>query len=123
MGLAAYRKQNGFSLSGLLSWAILVVAVALFGLKLAPPYITNYQIKQAFNSMVRDSELRNVSDYDLRIAFGKRASVSNITEIRPEQVVVVRKSDGFELSAHYTVKVPLAGNASLLLEFNPVSSK
>lgn len=123
MKLATCRKQRGFSLSGLLSWAILIVAAALIGLKMVPPYIADYQIKQAFNGIVRDGELRNASDNDIRIAYGKRASVSNITEIRPEQVVIARKPDGLELSAHYTVKVKLAGNASVVLEFNPVSSK
>jgi len=122
MKAAAYR-QRGISLSGLLVAAVVLGVVAIFGMKLIPTYMQDAEIKNIFIAVAHDPEMQNAQVRDIRIAYSKRAMVANITAIKPDDIEISKSGDGLLLSASYAVKVPLAGNASLLLEFNPSNSR
>lgn len=122
MKAAAYR-QRGISLSGLLAAAVVLGAAAIFGMKLIPAYMQDAEIRNIFIAVAHDPEMQNAQARDIRIAYSKRAMVANITAIKPDDVEISKSGDGVLLSASYAVKVPLAGNASLLLEFNPSNSR
>jgi hypothetical protein len=49
--------------------------------------------------------------------------MDSITDITAEDIVIDRDSGRLVLSASYQVKIPVAGNMSLLLEFNTSSAK
>lgn len=120
---AMTNRQNGVSLSGLLVVVVVLVLLASLGFKVIPPYIENKTIQSQFEELSRDPDLKTATLQDIRMAFIKRALVGNITAIKAEDIDIARDADGITLSASYSVKVPLAGNASLLLEFNPSSAK
>lgn len=122
MRAMAYR-QRGISLSGLLVAAVVLGVSAIFGMKLIPAYMQDAEIKNIFIAVAHDPEMQNAQVRDIRIAYSKRAMVANITAIRPDDIEISKSGDGILLSASYAVKVPLAGNASLLLEFNPSNSR
>ena len=48
--------------------------------------------------------------------------MNNISLVTAEDIDIVNNSGGLSLSVSYSVKIPLVGNASLVLEFNPSSS-
>ena len=122
MKAAAYR-QRGISLSGLLVVAVLLGVAAIFGMKLIPAYMQDAEIKNIFNAVANDPEMRAASAREIQIAYSKRAIVANVTAIKMEDVEISKEGDRVLLSASYAVKVPLVGNASLLLEFNPSNSR
>ena len=122
MKAAAYR-QRGISLSGLLVAAVVLGVAAIFGMKLIPAYMQDAEIKNIFIAVAHDPEMQNAQVRDIRIAYGKRAMVANITAIKPDDIEISKSGDGLLLSVSYAVKIPLAGNASLLLEFNPSNSR
>jgi len=122
MKAAAYR-QRGISLSGLLVAAVVLGVVAIFGMKLIPAYMQDAEIKNIFNAVANDPEMRAASVREIQIAYSKRAIVANVTAIKMEDVEISKEGDRVLLSASYAVKVPLVGNASLLLEFNPSNSR
>ncbi len=117
------NKQRGVSLGGLLAVVVVLIVVALVGMKVVPAYIQDKTIKTKFAEVARDPELKNATVRDIQAAFSKRVTTSDITAIKAEDIDVTKDAGGITLSASYTVKVPLFGNASLLLEFNPSSSK
>lgn len=116
-------RQRGVSLSGLLMVVVALVVVAIAGLKVIPHYIEDKEIKSKFDEIARDPEMKAATVSTIRMAFNKRATVADITAIKSDDIDVSKSADGIALSASYSVKVPLFGNASLLLEFNPSSSK
>ncbi|TXT21327.1 MAG: transmembrane protein [Gallionellaceae bacterium] len=116
------NKQYGMSLTGLLMGAAVLGFAAIFGMKLIPAYMQDAEIKNLFDAVARDPEMQKAPIKDVRMSYIKRASVANVTAIKPDDIEISKDDGGVSLSASYSIKIPLAGNASLLLEFNPSSS-
>lgn len=115
--------QSGFELGQFLFIAMLLVLVSITGLKLVPAYIEDGKIRSIFASIAHDSDMQNASAKDIQNAFSRRSSIDDITAIQPGDIEIGRDNGQLLLSASYSIKVPLAGNISFLLEFNPSSEK
>jgi len=121
MNTAMPSKQCGLTFSGFLSGVVILIFVSVTGLKLIPAYMQDSTIKNVFISIVNDPEMQKASPRDIRMAFNKRASIDDIRAITAEDIAIEKDGDRLVLSASYPVKIPLAGNVSLYLEFNPSS--
>jgi uncharacterized protein (UPF0248 family) len=115
-------KQQGLSMPGFLVTAIVLIFVAVLAMRLIPAYMQDGTIKEVFNAVAHDPDMKNATIRDIQIAYSKRASVQDITAIKLDDVVIDKNDSGIALSASYQVKIPLVANISLLLEFNPHSS-
>ena len=117
------NRQRGVSLSGLLIWSIILIIAAIGGMKVIPAYIENAEIKSILYTIVNDPEMQGAQSKNIRESFSKRAVMNNINVVTANDIEIVKDARGLSLSISYQVKIPLAGNASLLLEFNPSSLK
>ncbi len=116
------NKQRGVSLEGFLAVVVVLIFVVVGCVKVVPSYLDDYAIKKKFSEVAHDPNLKNATVHDIRQSFIAHALVSNITAIKADDIEVAKDADGITLSASYSVKIPLFGNASLVLEFNPSSS-
>lgn len=120
---AGKNTQRGMSMTGI----ILIIAgflfVAILAMKLIPAYMHSAQIEHIFKAIVNDPEMQNAAVKDIRASYAKRATMDYITDITAEDIEVNKDGSSLALSASYSVKIPLAGNVSLVLEFNPSSTK
>lgn len=123
MNISKPGMQRGITLSGLITAAFVLVLVVSTGLKLVPAYIENAEIQKIFNEISNDPAMQKSSLSDIRMAYIRRASIDNIQAVKIEDIDVDTSSGKPVLSASYFVKVPLAGNISFYLDFNPVSGK
>ncbi|MGC2047077.1 MAG: DUF4845 domain-containing protein [Gallionella sp.] len=115
--------QRGISFGGFVFGAFLLVVVSIFGIKLVPAFIQNAQINKVFNEIVRDPNMAKASPREIRNSFERRASIDAITVIKSDDIEIASGDGRLELSASYSVKLPLFGNASIVLEFNPSSDQ
>lgn len=122
MNTTKFDSQRGLSFSGFIQWAFILVLLSVLGLKLLPVYMQNGEIKQLFTTIAHDPEMQKASLRDIRNSYSRRASIDNITAIDAEDIDIDRDGDKPVLSASYAVKIPLAGNMSLYLDFNPSSA-
>lgn len=116
-------QQHGFSMSSFLVGAIVLVFAAVLAMKLIPSYMQDGEIKEVFNAVAHDPDMKSASIRDIQLAYAKRASVADITAIKMDDVEIGKDDNGVTLSASYQVKIPLVANISLLLEFNPSSAR
>lgn len=114
-------RQRGLSFSGFMLGAFILVLVSIVGLKLIPVYMQNAEINKLFAAIANDPDMQKASMRDIRASFTKRASIDNISAIKAEDIEIDVSSGRPVLSASYAVKVPLAGNISLYLDFNSAS--
>lgn len=114
-------KQRGLSFSGFILGAAVLVFVSIFGIKLIPVYMQDAQIKNIFVVIANDPEMQNASTRDIRMSYSKRADIDGINAIKTADVDIAKNGERLVLSASYDVKIPLAANVSLYLEFNPSS--
>lgn len=120
---AGKNTQRGMSLTGI----ILIIAgflfAAILAMKLIPAYLHSAQIEHIFKVIVNDPEMQNAAVKDIRASYAKRATMDYITDITAEDIEVSKDGGSLTLSASYSVKIPVAANISLVLEFNPSSIK
>jgi hypothetical protein len=116
------NRQRGITMGGFLMVVIVLILLAIGGMKLIPAYIQDKTVQTKFVEVAHDPELKNATVRDIRMAYAKRVVTSDITAVKAEDIEINKDADGITLSASYTVKIPLAGNASLILEFNPSSA-
>lgn len=122
MNTAMPVQQRGISFGGFVFGAFLLVFFGITGLKLIPAYMQDAQIKNIFVTIAHDPDMQKASSHDIQVSFSKRASIDNITAIKPDDIDISSDGGMPVLSASYAVKVPLAGNVSLYMEFNPSSA-
>ncbi len=115
-------SQRGVSLSGLLIWVMLLIFAGIGAMKIIPAYMQNAEIKGILDTIAHDPEMQSAPASTIRESFGKRAMMNNISVVTAENIDIVKNSGGLSLSVNYSMKIPLAGNASLLIEFNPSST-
>ena len=121
---AIAKQQRGVTFSGFLLVIVILAVVATFSMKLIPAYMQNGKIQKAFDAIVRDPAMQTAPIKDIRMSFYNRAiTMDSVTVINQEDIEIGKDNGALVLSASYNVKVPLAGNVSLLLEFNPSTAK
>ena len=119
---ALASRQRGVSFSGLLVWVVLLIFVAIGAMKLIPAYVENAKINKIFSTIAQDPEMQTATAKAVRESYSKRAQIDDVKVIDPNDIDVVKDASGLSLSISYPVKVPLFGNASLLLDFHSSSS-
>jgi hypothetical protein len=115
-------RQSGLGFPGLFMIAVGVIFAAIVGMKLVPAYLHSVQINQIFKTLASDPAMQNATVKEIKESFNKRANINYITEITAEDIEISKGDGELSLSANYSVRIPLAGNITLLLEFNPSSS-
>ena len=116
-------RQRGLSFVGFIFGAAFVAVLSIAGMKLIPAYMQNEQIKNIFSIIAGDLELKKGNKRDIMMSFTKRAAIDNITSIKAEDIDIVKDGERLVLSSTYAVKIPLAGNISLCLDFSPSSAQ
>ena len=115
------QKQKGIGLSGLLVWAVILILVAISGLKIAPAYIEFSTIQKNLSAIVKDINSQSADLNQIKTLFSKRAQIDNIKSINAQDIKINKENGRVVLSASYTVRIPLVSNLSLTIDFNAVS--
>lgn len=115
------QKQKGISLSGLLVWSVILILVAISGLKIAPAYIEFSTIQRNLTAIVKDTNSQNMDLSQIRLSFNRRAQIDNIKSINWQDIKINKENGRIVLSAEYTTKIPLIANLSLTIDFEPIS--
>ncbi len=123
MNLVTTRKQRGLTFTNFLLAAILLVFVAILGMRVIPAYVENRTIVHILETIAHEPEMQDALPSDIRGSFDKRAMVNNITVVSGADLVINKTGAGLVLNVKYNVKIGLFGNASLLLEFDSSSSR
>ena len=110
------KKQTGATLMGMLFVGILVVFVALIGLKLFPAYQEYFAVKSIVRSMKQ--EVSGMSKSEIIASFDRRADAGYVTVITGKDLEVSKGADGDTVvTARYQVITPIVGNISALMDF------
>lgn len=116
--------QSGVTFGGFLMILALLGGLAIFSMRLIPAYLENAKVQKAFDTITRDPAMQAATVAEIKESFSKRANIMDDVSIVTTSNLEISKAEGkLTLSASYSKKIPLVGNVSLLLEFNPSSPK
>lgn len=107
------RKQSGVSLGGLLIGVVILILLAMVGLKVGPAYTEFLSVKKAIVSTA--GEKGGVAE--LRKAFDRKAQIDNISVISGNDLEITKEGSDVVVSFNYRKEVPLFWNIGLYLDF------
>ena len=115
------RHQRGVSLSGLLVWGVVIAAVALLGIRVAPDVIDYYKIKKDVTATAAKSSGKTVQE--IRRIFDDYANIDQIDTLTGADLDISNESNQVVIAFEYEKRIPLFLNVSLLIEFQGSSSE
>jgi hypothetical protein len=116
------RRQLGVSLGGLMAGAVVLIALAMIGMKLAPSYIEFFAIKKAINALGQESR-GGASVAEIRKGFDQRATIDDISSVKGSDLEVTKDGGGIVVSVAYRKEIPLAGNVGVYIDFRAISKE
>ena len=115
-------RERGLSMIGFLFVAVIVVVCVMIGFRVAPSYIEYYSVEKALQEALNTAKDLN-SAAEIRAAFQRRADAGYIESVTGKDIDVVKNKNEITASASWTRKLPLVGNASLLLDFEATATR
>ena len=113
------KNQLGIGLGGLLVGAVIFIALAMLGMKLAPSYLEFFAIKKAVNAIA--SEKRGGTVAEIRKTFDARAVIDDIHTVKGSDLEVTKEGNELVIVASYRKEVPLFGNMGMYVDFRAAS--
>ncbi|MDX8398641.1 MAG: DUF4845 domain-containing protein [Gallionellaceae bacterium] len=117
------NKQQGIGFAGIFLIIGAIIITATLALKVIPAYWNYSDINRLFKVIASDPAMKTASVREIRESFSKRALMDSVSTITAADIRIDKSEGPLVLSTSYVVKVPLVGNASLMLEFNPSSAQ
>ncbi len=114
-------RQRGLSMLGFLFVSAVVLVIALLGFRVIPAYIEYFSVKKALEGALADSPDLNKADILRRVE--RRLGAEYIDSMHANDVEVTRAGNVTTAEASWQTKLPLIGNASLLLDFDVSASR
>lgn len=100
---------------GMLGIGIIIVFVAIGGLKIAPAYIEYFTVKKAIVGVAQTTGKGTVGE--VRQAFDRRAQIDDIDVISAKDLEITKEGNDIVISFAYPKRIPLFGNVSVVIEF------
>jgi len=115
------KGQRGITLMGMLVTGIVIVFVAIGGLKIGPAYLEYFTAKKAIVAIAQGNARATVGE--IRHSFQLRAAIDNIDVIDAKDLEVTKEGDEVVVSFAYSKRIPLFSNISVVIDFAASSNR
>lgn len=112
-----HRRQNGFTVLGLLVVLVVVGFFAYLGMKLFPVYSEYYSVVSAMRGLAKEDGVRGLGADAIRQRFEKRLYMSYVKSVKPNNVRVTTQGNP-QIRVRYEVREPLFGNIEFIATFD-----
>jgi Tfp pilus assembly protein PilE len=115
------KSQRGLTLMGMIVTCIVIVFVAIGGLKIAPAYIEFYKVKKAIVAVAQANQAENVAN--VRRAFENRIAIDDIEAVGSRDLDITKEGNELVISVAYSKRIPLFGNVNVVIDFAASSNQ
>lgn len=116
------KHQRGVALTGLILWGIVLILVAVLGMKVVPTVIEYYKIRQDVRAVVEKAS-PEATVPELRRAFDKFADVDQLSLSSKDLDIFKNNRGQIVIEFAYDKRIPLFGNVTLLIEYKGTSAE
>jgi hypothetical protein len=114
------KNERGVALSGLLFWSIVIILVAVLGMKVAPTFIEYQKIlKDIKATAAKAGPDSTVSD--VRNSFDRFADIDAL-DFKGNQLDITKENGKVVISFEYEKRIPLFWNVSLVIDYKGSSA-
>ena len=108
------KKQNGISIMGLLTVLVILIVVALFGMKVIPSFLEYRTAKSIIQAIAR-SGVTNAQE--VRRAFETRTALDSVGNLRAQDLEITREGNQLVIGFAYRKEIPLFTNVGLYIDY------
>ncbi len=110
-----HRRQTGISLMGLISILIILMVVALFGMKIIPSFLEFRAAKGAIQAVAREKP--GASKLDIQRAFQNYATIDGIESVKPTDLDISKQGNEVTIAFAYRKEIPLFTGVALCIDY------
>ena len=115
-------KQHGLSLTGTIVGLAVLGFLGVMASKLLPAYLDYFAVKKMFASMEQAGDLKGTVK-EIRGSFEKRNAIEDVKAVRPEDLEIGKDGGETVITATWSTRVHMIGNASACLDFMVTTAK
>ena len=115
-GKTMHTRQRGLSIVGLIAGLFFLIIGGIFGMKLVPSLIEYRTIKNGVEAIAKEKQGSTVAD--IRRAFEARATIDDITSVKPNDLEITKDGSEIVIAFAYRKEVPLFGGVGLYIDFS-----
>jgi Tfp pilus assembly protein PilE len=114
------KHQQGLTFISLVFVLALIAFFVLLALKIGPIYLNHSKIVSALAEIEKTPDIEEQSEAEIRGSLNKRFDINYVDDVTQDDIKVTRQNDYLKVAIEYEVVTKIAGNLSVLVEFNDV---
>jgi hypothetical protein len=116
------KYQRGVALSGLMFWGVILIMLAVLGMKVVPSALEYYKLNKDIKAVVAQAA-PEATVADLRRSFQKFAEIDQI-DFPASQLDIFKDRNGrLVIAFAYEKRIPLFANVSLVIDYKGSSAE
>lgn len=114
------KRQQGMTAIGVLVVLALIAFFTLLVLRLAPPYLENFNVSTSLKSLQQEVGIKDKSSGEIRNLLQRRLEINDVTNVKKENVTISKdaKSGLLKVAVAYEVRVPIMLNIDAVVVFS-----
>jgi hypothetical protein len=112
------RNQSGYTLISLIFILGIVAFFVLLILKIAPIYMDHSKVTNALAALKQTTDVQSMGEAEVRSSLEKRFNMNYVNDAKMENVKITKRGNYLRVEVVYEVVQNIAGNLSVLVEFN-----
>jgi CRISPR/Cas system endoribonuclease Cas6 (RAMP superfamily) len=118
--MTAPHCQQGYTLISLIFMLGLLGFFILLLMTVGPIYLDHSKVKNALTAIEQDKDQESKSEAEIKSSLDKRFNMNYVSDLKAQDVKVIKRGGYLKIEAKYEVVKKIAGNLSVLVEFDDV---
>lgn len=114
------KPQQGYTLITLIFMLGIFAFFVLLAMKIGPIYLDHSKVKSALAAIEQDKDVATKSEAEIRSSLDKRFNMNYVSDLKVQDVKIIKRGGYLKIEANYEVVEKIAGNASVLVQFDDV---
>ena len=114
------KRQQGLTFISLIFILGLIAFFVLLGLKIGPIYLNHSKVASALAEIEKTTHIEDQSEAQIRDSLSKRFNINYVDDVTQDDITVAKQGNYLKVAIEYEVVRKIAGNLSVLVEFNDV---
>ena len=114
------KRQQGLTFISLVFILGLIGFFVLLALKIGPIYLDHSKVVSALEEIKKTPDIEEQSEAEIRDSLSKRFNINYVSDVTQKDITIICYGDYLKVAIEYDVVRKIAGNLSVLVEFNDV---
>ena len=114
------KRQQGLTFISLVFILGLIAFFVLLILKIGPIYLDHSKVVSALAEIEKTPDIEQQSEFEIRESLSKRFDINYVYDVTPKDITITKFGNYLKVAVEYEVVRKIAGNLSVLVEFNDV---